>query len=81
MRSPIMEIAAADGAHLDRIPGPQLAGLPALLRHGTPQQKERFLRPLARGELLGAFCLTEPGAGSDAAAIATRPSASATSSC
>ncbi|MDH3913492.1 MAG: acyl-CoA dehydrogenase family protein, partial [Rhodospirillales bacterium] len=38
----------------------------------TPEQKERFLRPLARGEVLGAFCLTEPQAGSDAAALETR---------
>src|SRR3954465_5521495 len=43
-----------------------------ILRHGTPEQKERFLKPLARGEKLGASCLTEPGAGSDAAAIVTR---------
>ncbi len=35
-------------------------------------QKEKFLKPLARGETLGCFCLTEPQAGSDAAAIRTR---------
>ncbi len=68
----IMEIAAADGASSTAFQvHNSLVCLP-LLRHGTPQQKERFLRPLARGELLGAFCLTEPGAGSDAAAIAMR---------
>jgi alkylation response protein AidB-like acyl-CoA dehydrogenase len=38
-----------------------------LLRYGSPEQKERFLRPMARGELLGAFALSEPDAGSDAA--------------
>jgi len=38
---------------------------------GTPGQKERFLRPLASGEKLGAWALTEPGAGSDAGAITT----------
>ena len=43
-----------------------------ILTHGTEEQKERFLRPLARGELVGAFGLTEPGAGSDTARIATR---------
>jgi alkylation response protein AidB-like acyl-CoA dehydrogenase len=43
-----------------------------ILQHGTDLQKERYLRPLARGELLGAFALTEPGAGSDTARIATR---------
>jgi alkylation response protein AidB-like acyl-CoA dehydrogenase len=41
-------------------------------RFGTVEQKERFLKPLARGEMLGAFCLTEPGAGSDASSLRTR---------
>ena len=36
-------------------------------KHGTEAQKEKYLRRLARGEILGAFCLTEPQAGSDAA--------------
>jgi|SRR5579875_2144784 len=43
-----------------------------ILRFGTAAQKERFLPPLARGTMLGAFCLTEAQAGSDAAAIRTR---------
>jgi alkylation response protein AidB-like acyl-CoA dehydrogenase len=43
-----------------------------VLRFGTAQQKERFLKPMARGEMLAAFCLTEPEAGSDASAIKTR---------
>ncbi len=43
-----------------------------ILDHGTDAQKERFLRPLARGERIGAFALTEPGAGSDSAALTTR---------
>ena len=43
-----------------------------LSRHGTPAQKEKYLRRLSSGEILGSFCLTEPGAGSDAAAITTR---------
>jgi len=42
-----------------------------LLKYGTEAQKERFLKPLARGEKLGAFALTEPGAGSDAGAVRT----------
>jgi butyryl-CoA dehydrogenase len=67
-----MEIAAADGATSTSFQvHNSLVCLP-LLRHGTPAQKERYLRPLARGDQLGAFCLTEPGTGSDAAAIATR---------
>jgi len=40
-----------------------------LLRFGTPEQKERWIPKLARGEKIGAFCLTEPNAGSDASAI------------
>jgi alkylation response protein AidB-like acyl-CoA dehydrogenase len=43
-----------------------------ILKFGSEQQKEWFLRPMARGELLGAFALTEPQAGSDAANIRTR---------
>jgi alkylation response protein AidB-like acyl-CoA dehydrogenase len=41
----------------------------SLLRHGTEEQKERWLKPMARGELLGAFSLSEAGAGSDAASL------------
>src|SRR5258708_29024757 len=68
----VMEIAAADGATSTSFQvHNSLVCLP-LLRHGTPEQKERYLRPLAGGEQLGAFCLTEPSAGSDAAAITTR---------
>lgn len=68
----VIEIAAADGATSTSFQvHNSLVCLP-LLRHGTAAQKERYLRPLARGEQLGAFCLTEPGAGSGAAAIATR---------
>jgi alkylation response protein AidB-like acyl-CoA dehydrogenase len=43
-----------------------------LLKWGTAEQKERFLKPMARGELLGAFALSEPDAGSDAAALRTQ---------
>lgn len=43
-----------------------------LSRHGTPEQQERWLPAIARGELSLAFALTEPEAGSDAAAITTR---------
>jgi alkylation response protein AidB-like acyl-CoA dehydrogenase len=43
-----------------------------LLKHGTEAQKKKYLRRLAHGEILGAFCLTEPQAGSDAAGIQTR---------
>jgi alkylation response protein AidB-like acyl-CoA dehydrogenase len=42
-----------------------------ILRFGTDEQKSRFVPPLARGEALGAFALTEPEAGSDAGALRT----------
>ncbi|MHB8755806.1 MAG: acyl-CoA dehydrogenase family protein [Candidatus Acidiferrales bacterium] len=41
-------------------------------KHGTDEQKKKYLTRLAHGEILGSFCLTEPQAGSDAAAIQTR---------
>src|SRR5215470_9184650 len=43
-----------------------------ILRWGTDDQKERFLKPLARGEMLGAFALSEPEAGSDAASLSAQ---------
>lgn len=43
-----------------------------ILKHGSETQKKKYLPRLARGEILGGFCLTEPGAGSDAAGIQTR---------
>ena len=43
-----------------------------LLRYGSDEQKERFLKPMARGDMLGAFALSEPDAGSDASALRTQ---------
>ena len=43
-----------------------------ILRYGSDDQKRKFLPPMARGELLGAFALSEPEAGSDAAALTTQ---------
>jgi alkylation response protein AidB-like acyl-CoA dehydrogenase len=43
-----------------------------VLQYGSGEQKRRFLVPMAKGEMLACFCLTEPQAGSDAAAIKTR---------
>jgi alkylation response protein AidB-like acyl-CoA dehydrogenase len=43
-----------------------------LAKHGSEEQKEKYLPRLATGEMLGAYCLTEPQAGSDAAAVATK---------
>lgn len=63
------EIAAAD-ASVAVVVSVQ-NGLPEqmLLRYGTGEQKEKYLRPLASGRHLGAFCLTESEAGSDAASL------------
>jgi acyl-CoA dehydrogenase len=49
-------------------------GLPQqmILKHGTDEQKERWLKPLAQGQHIGAFCLTEANSGSDAASLRTR---------
>nr|HID14880.1 acyl-CoA dehydrogenase [Anaerolineae bacterium] len=44
----------------------------SILEHGTDVQKEEWLPPLAAGEVIGAFALTEPDAGSDAMALQTR---------
>jgi butyryl-CoA dehydrogenase len=68
----IEEIAAADGAISTIMSVHNSVGCTPVLRFGTPEQKERFLRPMASGQMLGAFCLTEPEAGSDAAALRTR---------
>ena len=47
-------------------------GAMPIWRYGTPEQHRRWLRPLAAGEQLASFGLTEPGGGSDAGALATR---------
>src|SRR4051812_39005715 len=63
-------IAVTLGAH-------QSIGLKGILLFGTPEQKRRYLPKLATGEWTAAFALTEPSAGSDAAAIKTRAELSA----
>ena len=65
------EIAAGDGA-TSTIASVQALVCNILNGYGNEAQKERFLKPLAHGEMLGCFCLTEPHVGSDAAAIRTR---------
>ena len=47
-------------------------GMKGILLFGTPEQRARYLPKLATGEMIAAFCLTESGAGSDAASIRTR---------
>jgi len=66
------EIAAGDGAVSTVVSGHNSVGCMPLVEYGTPEQKEKYLRPMARGELLSAFCLTEPQSGSDAGSIRTR---------
>ena len=68
----LMEIAAGDGSCSTIMSVHNSVACMPLLKHGSPEQKERFLKPLAQGEQLGAFCLTEPQAGSDAAALKTK---------
>jgi len=65
------EIAVGDGATSTIVQVNNLAA-GVLLGYGTPTQKDRYLKPLARGDMLGAFALTEPHTGSDASAIRTR---------
>ncbi|MBI1722771.1 MAG: acyl-CoA dehydrogenase family protein [Gemmatimonadetes bacterium] len=63
------EIAAGDGSTAISMGVHNSLPTQMLLRHGTEAQKERWLKPMARGELLGAFALSEPEAGSDAASL------------
>jgi butyryl-CoA dehydrogenase len=65
------EIAAGDGGTSTAISVNNCPVCSILLRYGSEQQKRDWLAPLARGEMLGAFCLTEPQAGSDASALRT----------
>jgi len=66
------EIAAGDGATSTIVSVQNSVVCGPLNAFGTDAQKEKYLKPLARGERFGCFCLTEPQVGSDAGAIATR---------
>lgn len=66
------EIAAADGACSTIVSVHSSVGCMPIVKFGTDAQKERFLPKLASGEWIGGFALTEPQAGSDAAALRTR---------
>ncbi|SIT39927.1 Acyl-CoA dehydrogenase [Paraburkholderia piptadeniae] len=65
------EIAAGDGGTSTAISVNNCPVCSILLTYGNEAQKRDWLTPLARGEMLGAFCLTEPQAGSDASALRT----------
>jgi len=66
------EIAAGEGAVSTILSVQNSVGCMPVLQYGSEEQKQRFLVPMAKGEMLACFCLTEPQAGSDAAAIRTR---------
>src|SRR5512141_1058600 len=68
----IEEVAAGDGATSTIVSVQNSVVCGPLNAFGTDAQKERYLKPLARGEWFGCFCLTEPQAGSDAGALTTR---------
>jgi len=65
------EIAAGDGATSTIVSVNNCPVCSILMAFGNEDQKQRFLGPLARGEMLGAFCLTEPHVGSEAGGLKT----------
>jgi alkylation response protein AidB-like acyl-CoA dehydrogenase len=65
------EIAAGDGGTSTVISVTNCPVNAILMMYGNAAQKEQWLRPLAQGQMLGAFCLTEPHVGSDASALRT----------
>jgi alkylation response protein AidB-like acyl-CoA dehydrogenase len=67
----IQQLARYDGSVAVTVGAHSSIGMRGLLLFGTEEQRARFLPRLATGELVAAFCLTEPGAGSDAAGIRT----------
>ena len=66
------EIAAGDGATSTIVSVQNSLACGITMKYGSDAQKEKYLKPLARGDMLGCFCLTEPHTGSDASAITTR---------
>jgi alkylation response protein AidB-like acyl-CoA dehydrogenase len=65
------EIAAGDGGTSTAISVTNCPVNAILMRYGNEAQQKKWLTPLAQGEMLGAFCLTEPHVGSDASALLT----------
>ena len=65
------EIAAGDGGTSTVVSVNNCPVCSILMAFGNDDQKERFLKPLARGDMLGAFCLTEPHVGSEAGGLRT----------
>ncbi len=67
----LQQIATHDGSVALTVGAHSSIGMRGLLLFGTEAQRQKWLPRLATGELIAAFCLTEPGAGSDAAAVKT----------
>lgn len=65
------EVAAGDGGTSTVISVNNCPVCSILMAYGSEAQKQQWLRPLARGDMLGAFCLTEPHVGSEAAGLKT----------
>ncbi|KAJ0023932.1 hypothetical protein NQD34_003831 [Periophthalmus magnuspinnatus] len=72
MYARLAEITALDGSIAVTLAAHQAIGLKGILIAGSEEQKKKYLPKLATGEHVAAFCLTEPGSGSDAASIQTR---------
>jgi len=66
------ELAAADASVAVSVSIHNAIPTTMLVRHGSARQKERWLKPMARGELLAGFALSEPESGSDAASLSAR---------
>jgi acyl-CoA dehydrogenase family member 9 len=73
----MQEVASWDASVAVTVGAHSSIGFKGLLLFGTREQKERYLPRLATGEMIAAFCLTEPGSGSDAFSIRTRAERSA----
>jgi acyl-CoA dehydrogenase family protein 9 len=67
----LQEIARYDASVAVTVGAHSSIGMRGLLLFGTPQQREKYYPKLATGEMIAAFCLTEPSSGSDAASIKT----------
>ena len=65
------EVAAGDGGTSTVVSVNNCPVCSILMAFGNDDQKQRFLKPLARGDMLGAFCLTEPHVGSEAGGLRT----------
>lgn len=68
----MIEIAAADAATATVMSVNNSLFCNGILKHGTEEQKQKYVRAIAQGEAIGAYALTEPHSGSDASAMHTR---------